>query len=249
MAIYTAATAGVVINRAAVELGLAPQADPYSSQDTSFQQLTYLLNTAGEELALAYDWEFLNASHQITTADTDSGNYPLPSDFLYILNQTGWEETNQVPMFGPLSAQDWTFLKARNLAGHTLYASFRIKDGLFSIFPQDPVPNGLDLNFEYQSRYWVRRDSPLGVIGADDAVASSDLVLFDKVLISRYLKMKFLEAKGLDSTKAQDDFNQRFTFTTGKEKGAEILNAGGRTGFPYLDAYRNVPQSNFGGGT
>jgi len=245
MALTRTTTAANVLNRAAVEIGLDPATDPFATDDKSFLQLIALLNTAGEELATAYNWEFLVRSYQITTLSTDTGDYPLPADFLYMLPQTGWELSNQVPIGGPLSAQDWTYLQGANLASTTIYASFRQRQGLFSIFPQPP-PDGLDIRFEYQTKNWVLdADDPL--LEKDEVQKTGDLILFDKVLISRYLKVKFLEAKGLDSSKAQDDFVQMFSALTNLDKGVgAILNAGGaRRGYPYLD-YRNVPITNFG---
>jgi hypothetical protein len=247
MTTTTSTTAGEILNRAAVEVGLDPAVDPYASDDKSFLQMRYLLNTAGEELAQAYAWEFLVRSHQILTTDTDTGNYPLPVDFLYMLDQTGWERTNRVPLFGALSPQDWTYLQGRKLSNQTIYASFRIKEGEFAIFPQDPVRNGLDINFEYQSKNWAVKNTTRTATYQDYADQSSDTVLYDKVLISRYLKVKYLEAKGLESSKARDDFNQQFSFVTNKEKGAEILRAGGHGGgYPYLDTYRNTPDTGYG---
>lgn len=245
MALTRIVNAGKIINQAATEIGLAPVSDPLASQDDSFIQLVALLNICGDELASAYQWEFLTKSHQVITADTDSGDYPLPDDFLFMINQTGWEHTNRIRLFGPLSAQDWAYLNGRKLASHTIYASFRLREGLFSIFPQPP-PNGLDINFEYQSKNWAvsvqNGDEPI-----DELSASSDLVLFDRTLVSRYLKVKFLEAKGLDSSKAQDDFATQLAFITNVEKSAEIISAGrSRRGAPYLDAYRNLPDTNYG---
>ena len=61
------------------------------------------------------------------------------------------------------------------------------------------------------------------------------------------LKMKFLEAKGFDSTKASDSFWAAFQANTGKDNSAPILTAGGFRGMvPYLDAYRNIGDSGYG---
>lgn len=239
-------TANNIINRAAAEIGLTPAIDPYSSPDDAYGQLRAFLNTAGEELCTAYPWEFLNANHQVTTADTDSGDYPLPSDFLYMIPQTGWEQTNRTPLFGPLSPQDWAYLEGRKLASNTIYASFRLREGLFSIFPQPP-PNGLDINFQYQSKNWVRDDSGGTPVYSDLVTTGTQVPLFDKVLLSRYLKVKYYEAKGFDSSKAQADFNSLFAMLTNQDKTGGIINAGrGGRGFPYLD-YRNAPDTNYGG--
>ena len=245
MTVTSAITTNEILNRVAAEVGLPTTGDPMGSSEQHWIQLRYLLQTCGEELALAYPWEFLNESHQIVTADTDTGNYPLPADFMYMINQTGWERSQNVAMGGPLSAQDWTYLLGRDLVSYTIYASFRLRDGLFSIFPQPP-PNGLDINFEYQRRTWVQ-DGIDPLIFKADVLLGSDVPLYDRTLITRMLKMKWLEAKGFDTTKPQDDFNQAFDFLCGKDMGAEILSAGGRRGgVPYLDSYRNTPDRGFG---
>ena len=247
MAGNTQIQANAILNRVAAEVGIAPVLDPISSQDPFFIQLRYLLNTAGEELSQAYPWELLTRSFQVVTQDGDTGEYNMPEDFNYIINQTEWDRTNNVPMGGPLSPQDWTYLKGRDLASNTLYASFRIAQGKFNVFPTTP-PAGLDLNFEYITKNWVWDGNIDDPTYSDEVVLASDIPLFDKTLITRALKVKYLESGGFDTTKAQADYNQIFAFLTGNDKGAPILNAGrGNRGFPYLSSY-NVGDTGFGGG-
>ena len=246
MPITTVTSANMIVNRVAAECGIEPVEDAYSSQDPSFVQLRYLLNTAGEELILAYPWNLLIKEHQITTSSADSGDYPLPDDFLYMINQTGWERRENIPLFGPLSPQEWQYLLGRDLVTSTIYASFRLQEGLFKIFPQPP-PDNLDIHYEYVSKNWVSDAAMPTPTYKDSVSALTDQPLFDKTLISRYLKVKFLEAKGFDTTKAQDDFNQTFGFLTGSDKGAKVLSAGGGyRGFPYLNIYRNLPDTGYG---
>jgi hypothetical protein len=249
------ATANDILNRVAAEVGLEPVNDPYGSSQQEFKQMTYLLNIAGEELCQIYQWEFLMREHKITTQATDSGFYPLPDDFLYMINQTGWERSENVPLYGPLSPQDWQYLLGRDLVSHTIYASFRIQMGTFSIFPQPP-PDGLDINFEYICRNWVIDSSSSSGTSAssvtnltlnDKVKVGADTPLFDRTLLSRMLKVKFLEAKGLDTTKAQADLNQSFQMLTSHDKGADILSAGkNRRGFPYLNGFSSVPDTGYG---
>ena len=245
MAGNTFTTANNILNRVAAEIGQQPVADAYSSQDPLFIQMQYLLNTAGEELVYLYEWETLNKQATFTTQIGDSGDYDLPDDFAYMINQTGWVRNQNVPLMGPLSPQDWQYLLGRNLVSSTIYASFRQQENLLRLFPQPP-PEGLDIAYEYISKNWVN-DPTLGPGVYTDAVTkTTDIVLYDKTLISRYLKVKILESKGFDTTKAQDDFNQIFMSLTGNDKGAPILNMGRWGAFPYLDAYRNVPDTNYG---
>lgn len=234
-----------ILNRVAAEVGIAPVASPIESQDPFFVQLRYLLNTAGEELMQAYPWEQLTREHQIITQDGDSGEYPLPEDFGYILNQTEWDRTNNVPMGGPLSPSEWTYLKGRDLTSNTLYASFRIAQGTFNVFPTTPAA-GLDLNFEYITTDWVWNGDTVMPEYKPEVTLPSDIPLFDKTLITRALKVKYLESGGFDTRKAQADYNQIFAFLTGNDKAAPVLNAGlGRVGNKYLSSY-NTPDTGFG---
>ena len=234
-----------LLNRVAAEVGLSPVADPYADGAQHFLQMKNLLQTAGEELTLAYIWEWQQNTHQITTQAIDIGDYDLPDDFLQMIDQTGWERSSNVPLMGPLSAQAWTYLLGRNLVSSTIYASFRIKEGKFSLFPQPP-PSGLDINFEYQSTNWVSDGQATPTL-TDTVTSGSEVVLFDRTLITRYLKVKWLAAKGFDTQKPQDDFNLVFGSLTSKDKGNAILSAGnGNRGPAYLDIYRNTPDSNFG---
>jgi hypothetical protein len=249
MAGNTLIIASEILNRVAAEVGIAPIEAPLASQDPFFIQLRYLLNTAGEELMQAYPWELLTRSHAISTLEGDSGEYDMPDDFGYILNQTEWDNTNNVPMGGPLSPQEWTYLKGRDLASNTLYASFRIAQGKFNVFPSPPTV-GLDLSFEYLSKNWVLdgTSTPEAPIYKDSITLESDKPLFDKTLITRAVKVKYLESGGFDTTKAQGDYNQIFSFLTGNDKGAPMLNAGRNSrGYPYLSIY-NMPDTGYGGG-
>jgi hypothetical protein len=244
MSATTLINANQILNRVAPEFGVMPVVDPYASTDPTFVQMRYLLNTAGEELAMAYPWELLQRSHEIVTLLGDTGDYPLPSDFFYMINQTGWERNNNVPLGGPLSAQDWAFLKGQNLGNQTIWASFRVTEGLFKLWPQPPFVN-LHINFEYITKNWVS-NGQMPASYKDDVTLGSDVPLFDRTLITRYLKLKILEAKGMPTQKAQDDFNQTFSFMTGLDKGAEVLSAGGARGFPYINMLRNVPWTGYG---
>ena len=238
------AIANDVINSVALEIGLNPEVDPYGSNDDSFVQLRGLLNAAGQELVEYWPWQFLKSVYEFTTSLPNNGEYDLPDDFCYMIDQTGWDRSNNLPLGGPLSSQDWTCLLGRDLATSTIYASFRQWDGKLQLFPI-PAPDGLDISFEYVSRNWV------GVTGSaeftkDAAEQGTDIIAYEPILIKKFLKAKFLEAKGFDSSGAKMDFENMFNSRTGKDTGAPILSASNRSAFPYLDVYRNVGDSGYG---
>lgn len=238
------ATAGDIINRVAVEVGLAKVADPYASEDTNFTQLRELLNIAGDELLYMADWAACSRTATIDTTADNSGEYAFPSDFQRITNQTAWELTNRIPVHS-VSAQQWAMMEGRQLASDTLYARFRVQQGKFTILPQ-PAPSGLVISYEYHSVNWVTDGADTSVLKAE-ATQYADKPFFPRLVISRYLKLKWLQAKGLDATAAQDDFNQIFDNVTSSDKGAPVLNAGrGMGGVRFLNAWDNIGDSGFG---
>ncbi len=239
--------ANEILNRTALEVGLVPIADPVASADESFIQLTGLLTSAGQEMVELHPWQILRGVYEFTTLDTDSGTYDLPEDFSYMIDQTGWDQTNRVAIGGPLSAQDWSYLIGRDLVSQSIYASFRLVDGLFDLFPQPP-PANLKIRFEYISRNWVR-ETGQSEPNRDDIGSGTDLVMYEPILIIKFLKVKFLSAKGFDTTAAALDFETLFLSRTGKDEGSPILSASSsQRGFPYLSPIYNVGDSGFGGG-
>lgn len=237
-----------IINRVALEVGLRKVADPFAEQDDAYEQLIGLLNTSGTELIQEAEWGVLRREEQFFTQQGDTGIYDLPSDYSYMIDQTGWERAENVPLFGPLSAQMWSYLIGRDLVSYTIYASFRLTENKLYLFPQPPAV-GLDIAYEYISDNWVidstqPSDPPTY---ADEVKAAGDTVLFHHYLVERLLKTKFLEARGFDTTKAEDDYQMALQSWKGKDKGAPILTAGdGGYKYPYLDTYRNTPDTNFG---
>lgn len=247
MAISRFISNNLIINRVAVEVGLTPVPDAFATDDPAFAQLSYLLTTCVQELMEIYPWQVLVREFQYTTVQGESGDLTLPADFGYMIPQTGWERSENVPLIGPLSAQDWTYLLGRDLVGSTIYASFRFDQNKFRIFPNDPMPGGLDINFEYISRNLIIVAGQTPIEYSDEAITAADIPQFPPLLITRMLKMKFLDAKGFDSQKATDDYNLILNSWMGKDNSAPILTAQRSTRYyPYLEPYRNTPDTRYG---
>lgn len=225
-------------------LGPSPGASAYSSTDPAIVQMVGLLNSCGRELVTMREWQRLIVSFTMTVAMGDTGFYTLPPDYSRHVDQTDWNPSNRLPLGGPLTAQDYTYLLATNLASSTIYISFREKDGQFVILPQPP-PVGQVITFEYNSRYWVSTAAAPLVLARDAPIAPDDIILFDPLLIQRCLKIRFKEAKGFDTNAASQQFNNAVMSFSGQDKSAPVLSAARSRGFPYIDD-RNVPETNYG---
>ena len=114
------------------------------------------------------------------------------------------------------------------------------------LLPQPP-PNGLRITFEYISRNWLMEQGQQ-TPNRDTIGAGSDTCILDPLLSIKFLKLKFLSAKGFDITMAALEFDTLLASRIGKSTGAPILNAsrGGR-GFQYLSTYGNTGNTNYGG--
>ena len=252
-------TANDIINRVAVEVGLNADTDPVASTDETYIQMLALLDSLGQELVNLHNWQglksFIDATTNATSFDTQLGSgvtigtggiYDLPDDFDHMIDQTGWDRTNRVSLGGPLSSQDWSYLAGRDLVSQSIYASFRLVDNKLALYPQ-PAPDGLRITFEYMSRFWVREQGQ-SVNNRETVGSGSDLVMYDPLLTIKFLKLKFLQAKGLPAGDAAMEFETMLESRIGKSEGAPVLNASHRSrGYPYLSPYYNTGDSGFGG--
>jgi hypothetical protein len=240
-------TATDIISQVAVEVGLRSTADPFAESDPAYQQMIALLSSAGMELIEEAEWGTMRREEKFTTdtATNPQGIYDLPDNFAYMIDQTSWERTQNVPLFGPASPQYWAYLLGRNLVSSTIYAQFRLTEGKLYLFPQPP-PDGLEISYEYISDSWV---NTVGIAGAYSNVVTNpaDVILYPFLLIQRLLKLRFLEARGFDTQRASSEYSLSLESWKGKDKGAPILNAGGAGYvYPLLDPYRNTPDRGYG---
>jgi len=241
MTTQTSETANEILNTVAAEVGLTPSVDAYADQDANFVQMRTLLNTSIKQLVRSYNWEFLVKEHTISVTAGGASEFSLPDDFMRMIDQTGWERLNRNPLQS-LSAQEWQYLKGRDLVSETVYAKFRLQQGKFTIYPSPPSSD-LEIAFEYISNLSVINTSS---VPARQVTQSGDIPLFDAYLLSRMVKVRFLQGKGLDSSDAEVDLVEAYDQITAADKSAPILNAGrGRIGVPLLNSF-STSDTNFG---
>lgn len=245
-------SAGDIINRVAVSIGLAKATDPFASADPAFVQLCTLATEAGQDLVQEAAWQQLEQAHNFVTAGGDSGLYDLPADFGYMIDQTGWQQGapgTAYPLLGPASTQWWSYLEASQLYTVTIYAWFRIAQGKLQLWPQPP-PVGIPIGYKYVSRNWVQDGSspPSAPTYKDSVEQASDIPLYEPILLLKKLKLLWLQAKGFDTQYAQDEYQLALESWKGKDKSAPVLSLNGPRGFaqPFLNGVTNVPETGYG---
>ncbi|WP_242394851.1 phage adaptor protein [Anaeromyxobacter oryzisoli] len=243
-------TAGNIVNRAAIQLGLlgvsvAQANDPFASQDPNFVQLCELLTSVGDDLNGKHNWPQLRQECVIVTV-AGQNVYPLPADFHEMIDQSGWNRSARLPLIGPLRSQEWQYLKARAL-GMYISVVFRQAGGNLEINPGMAVPAGTTIAFEYESSRWVQS---AGAAAPDKAAPTigTDVVCYDSELAIAALKLAWLEAKGFDTAAAAERYEAKLEHAIGKSTGAPTLSLVG-TGRTAVDRFidnANLPLTGFG---
>ena len=146
------------------------------------------------------------------------------------------------PLGGPLDSQDWQMVTNNNTLA-SIYVAFRIFASQFSLFPRPPA-NGLVINFEYISRNWVSIAGST-VLSKDAPTVATDLIYFDRLVMIKFLKLRFREARGGETDAFAKQFEDNYARVTGKIISAPVLSLTRKTLFPYLGD-RNIPTTRYG---
>jgi hypothetical protein len=75
---------------------------------------------------------------------------------------------------------------------------------------------------EYVTKNWVQK-ATVPITYDELVTADGDSILYHPWLIIKFLKLKFYELKGFDTTAPQADFMRVFQSMSGKSKGAPVL--------------------------
>ena len=173
--------------------GITPPSTLQDNSDQQIRQVVALLNEVLED-CVDENWTGLQQEAVFTTTGVESQGLLTalaPNGFSYLLPETLFDRTLRLPLFGPLSAEQWQAYKALPNSGP--YYKYRIRDGELLFNP--PPPNTHECAFEYISSFIVK-----GVDGAAKPVADLNTDTFavpDKVILAG-LRWKWKYEKGLD---------------------------------------------------
>ena len=250
-------TAGQIVKQAAIDLGIGDWDDPFGSSESLARRLCSFFNNCGKDMLNRHDWGQLKTLWEFTTVDGDTGNYDLPADWQSMVLQTGWDRTKRMPMAGPLSSQEWAYLRAWQM-GVTITAMFRMETNQLMLYPQPP-PSGVLVSMEYMSNAWLVPDAQraawlanhkntLGAAGLNEAAASTDICLFDDLMMQQYLKLAWKREVGMDWTTALEDFKAAFDRVVSSITPSPVLSISGpRLGMNvHLIDGTNLPPTGWG---
>jgi len=186
------------------------------STDNQIIQILGLLEEEINDLASRHTWQGLDHQGTHTTiADEDQGNInTLAAGFRYLRNNTMWDETEGLPVIGPLNGQQWQALKSVFANGPRYQFRF-----LGNHLLVNPIPEaGHSWVFE-----WSSKEAILDVDGTTTKeffTSDLDTFLLPDNLHLLGLRWRWLRENGLDYAELFNTYEFQVKDAMGRDGGA-----------------------------
>jgi hypothetical protein len=230
------------VQQACIQLSLPPPSGVYDSSDDNVLMMGSVANLAGIMVAEAFDWQamrkqFTANGDGITTA------FDLPADLSRFVDGTGWSHAMRRPVV-VVDTQQWANVQAwvPKLSINPMCRIFGDKLQFLT-----PPAAGDQITIEYVDANWVI-DGADPLVKKQKVTANADKPRFDWLLMVQAIKVKWLEHKGMNTTAAQADFNERLYQLTQHDQMGQALTLSGPVpggSLPLVSA-ANLPESGFG---
>lgn len=194
-----------------------------ASTDPQIIQLLALLNEEGQTLADETNWQALTLETSFTTVATEEQTTlsTTAPGLKFIINDTIWNRTLRMPVFGPDSPQLWQQQLAMYYAGP--WNQYRVRGDTIRFVP---VPTaGQSCYFEYVTSNWVENAAGTTTYSAFNA--DTDVSLLDEQLLELGLIWRWKMAKGLDYAADYQKYERRVINAKARDASAPTLNLDG----------------------
>lgn len=216
-----------IIKETCAAIGISIPSSAVSSTDLQVRQLIALLNKEGQTLAARYAWQRLTKEATFTTVSTqsqgdlDGGILPCAANLSYIVNDTIWNRSTRLPVYGPLAPRDWAYARAMTYTAPT--SEYRIL-GNQLIFNPAPAA-GNTAAFEFVTRNWLQ--SADASAQRDSIAADDDAPVLDWQLLSLGLEWRWKKAKGLEYAEDFNTYELRVQDAIARDGTKPVLNLNG----------------------
>lgn len=202
-----------------------------AATDDQIIQIRELLEELLDQIVTRHNWERATYEVVFTSIAAESQGTIAslcPRSYYKILNETIYDRTRKLPIFGPKSAREWSAMKSIPLTGP--YYQYRIRGGELLIFPQ--MPAGHTLAWEYVSRALMLDPDGVGNAQYVTTVTNdANTFLIPDSLILLGLRYKWKEEKGFSYDQEFQDFERQLAEESGTEKTSPRLSMdGGQVG-------------------
>ena len=206
------ATVLEIAQDAAVLIGITPPASLTQAATGYDALLRVCLNHTGKELALMRDgfykpWPSQLRTHEFTTLEGVS-DYPVPPDFVSLIESTAWERHTIFDSIGPLTPRSWATFRENLVV--TPYPAYRIQvvqqgtEQVFAYRLAPPQGEGRTFIFEYASSSWLK-ETDTGFPTKDKITSDDDIPIHPEDLLQLGIAWRFKKAR---NEMFQDDLGE-----------------------------------------
>ncbi len=173
-------------------------------------------------LAGAHDWQRLRREETFTTVAAETQTDTLPADFLRHIQGTFWNRTDRRPVIGPLTPQEWQYLKAQVTGG--VEDQFYQRNNDLLIYPAPSA--GETMAFEYITKMiGLATDN---TTERELFTVDTDYTYFDDELVILGAAWSYKQSEGLDYSEEMNSFELRFYDMVKADGGISDRNAAGK---------------------
>lgn len=164
-----------------------------TSNDKHVIQMAALLNAVLDDLIYVRNrWNGVirEATWTSTGVESQGTIVSRAPGHVHIIPKSFFDRTSSIPIFGPITPDEWQQLKAREFT--SAYSNYRIMENILKIFPV--IANTHTLAFEYKSNYAV---TTVAGVAAKYFKNDDDTCVLDDTLMIAGLTFFWKKEKGL----------------------------------------------------
>lgn len=213
-----------VVQQFCLRTGIPNPTAVLGSANQQVLQVAALANEIVEDLCDRWTWQDLTRETVFTTvAGEDQGNILTlsPDGFLRILQETIYNRSLRLPIFGPLAASQWQALKALPQVGP--FNKYRIVRDRLLFMP--PGVAGQTCAYEYATSFSILAIDGLTYKSA--FTVDTDTFILDERLLTAGLRWKWKYEKGLDYAEDFRRYEALANNASGRDATKQRLNMAG----------------------
>jgi hypothetical protein len=212
-----------VANDACDIIGIERQVAIAAGTGGDARQLYRLAKLELSELARRTSWQALIKEETFVSVANSHQVDAIPSDFLFIVNETLFNRTQDREVFGPVSPREWQMMSAKT-SGSLVEEVFRIRGNTLLIHPT-PVA-GEDYAFEYVTRQLATMADL--VTEKVTYIIDSDVAKLDEELVKLGVVWRWKNIKGLDYAEDFRTYEMQVANSIARDGGKRTISMDGR---------------------
>ena len=218
--------------------GLTSNPTYFAVTGSGIPQDTYITAAGGGTVTLS---RAATATASTVTLSFSQVRYAFPADFDRLIDDTQWDKTQNWPIYGPETPQQWQWLKSGFVASTPIYR-FRQLGSLFQIWA--PMVQDDYSGFEYISNYWVAASA--AALSKTAFTVDTDTCVFPDRLMITGLKWRFSEMEGLErAVNYEREWTRQLNIAKASDAGSKTLSMAPKASQVLIN-YNNIPDSGLG---